>query len=113
MIRKSAGILAYRIVDGFTEVLLVHPGGPIFLQKYLGVWSDLGTWSIPKGEFENWEEPLIAAKRGFEEELGMNIDGKFIKLSPVRQKNGKIVFAYAIEAAIDVAHLISNTFAME
>ena len=105
MPKKSAGLLAYRIRDGLLEVFLGHPGGPFYVKK------DLGVWSIPKGEFET-EKPLAAAKREFFEETGFKITGKFIELTPVRQKSGKIVFAWAIEKDLDPSKLKSNVFTL-
>jgi predicted NUDIX family NTP pyrophosphohydrolase len=107
MTRKSAGILVYRHQNFKLEFLLVHPGGPVWAKK------DLGAWSIPKGEFED-EEPLIAAKREFQEEIGVPLgDEKFILLSPVKQKGGKIVHAWALDKDIDVSKMNSNTFVMQ
>ncbi len=80
-----------------------HPGGPFFVNK------DLGVWSIPKGEFEA-EKPLAAAKREFLEETGFKIVGNFVELTPVKQKSGKIVFAWAIEKDLAPSKLKSNTF---
>jgi predicted NUDIX family NTP pyrophosphohydrolase len=105
MAKKSAGLLAYRFNDGLLEVFLGHPGGPFFAKK------DLGVWSIPKGEFEN-EKPLAAAKREFLEETGFKISGKFIELAPVKQKSGKIVFAWAVEKDLDPTKLKSNMFTL-
>ena len=103
--KKSAGILLYRLEKGF-EVFLVHPGGPFFAQK------DLGAWSIPKGEFTD-EEPLEAAKREFQEEVGLALTGEFIELSPVKHKSGKMVFAWAQKGNVDPQSLVSNTFEMQ
>lgn len=105
--KQSAGILLYRRTNGATEFFLVHPGGPFFAKK------DAGAWSIPKGEFDETEMPLEAAKREFHEETGKEIDGEFIALSPVKQKSGKTVFAFAVEGDIDPAKIISNTFEIE
>ena len=105
--KKSAGLLLYRNVDGRLEVLLVHPGGPLWTGK------DEGIWSIPKGEFQPPEEPLTAARREFEEETGMTPGGNFIALDPVRQPSGKIVFAWAVAGDFDPARLKSNTFSLE
>jgi len=87
-------------------IFLVHPGGPFWVRK------DAGAWSIPKGEFED-EEPLVAAKREFLEETGLRVDGEFIPLAPVTQKNGKVVHAWAVEADIDPEEVSSNTFEIE
>jgi len=105
MAKKSAGLLAYRLKNGRLEVFLGHPGGPFYVKK------DLGVWSIPKGEFEN-EKPLAAAKREFSEETGFRVSGKFIELTPVKQKSGKVVFAWAIEKDLDPAKLKSNMFTL-
>ena len=105
--KKSAGILLYRLKNKFLEVFLVHPGGPFWIKK------DLGVWSIPKGEFTDDEKPLDAAKREFQEELGINFTGEFIPLTPIKQKSGKIVYAWALEGDIDPNQIKSNTFEME
>lgn len=107
MTKKSAGILAYRIREGMSEVFLVHPGGPFWAKK------DLGTWSIPKGEYEEGEDPLKAAKREFLEETGQQVDGTFIALKPCRLKSGKLVQAWAVEANPDENNIVSNEFETE
>lgn len=89
------------------EVFLVHPGGPYWAKK------DLGSWSIPKGEFDQ-EDPLLAAKREFYEETGLPApQGEYIPLTPVRQKGGKTVHAWGVEAEIDASQIHSNRFEME
>jgi len=105
--RKSAGILPYRIDNGYPEVFLVHPGGLFWKNK------DVGAWSVPKGELKENEDALNAAKREFREETGIEADGKFIPLTPVRQKSGKVVIAWALEKDIDPSALVSNTFDFE
>jgi predicted NUDIX family NTP pyrophosphohydrolase len=105
--KQSAGILLYRSSDPETEVLLVHPGGPFWKNK------DDGAWTIPKGEFEESEEPLAAAIREFKEETGFVIQGEFKALDPIQQKAGKVVYAWAIEGDIDAAKVKSNFFEME
>src|SRR4030095_8133982 len=103
----SAGLLVYRRQSGI-EVLLAHPGGPFWRNK------DEGAWTIPKGEFTDDEDPLAAAKREFEEELGAEPPvGDYIQLKPIKQKNGKIVHAWAVEGDVNPATLSSNTFEME
>lgn len=92
---------------GVPEVLLVHPGGPFWARR------DAGSWSIPKGEFGSDEEPLAAAIREFSEELGSRPEGSFLPLTPVRQRGGKLVTAFACEADFDVSTFVSNTFEME
>jgi predicted NUDIX family NTP pyrophosphohydrolase len=88
------------------QVLLVHPGGPFWKNK------DEGAWTIPKGEFTD-EEALDAAKREFHEETGMAVKGKFLALSPVKQKSGKWIYAFAIQGDINTDDIVSNTFDME
>jgi len=105
--KQSAGILAYRFVNECLEVFLVHPGGPFWSKK------DLGSWSIPKGEFNDDEDPLIAAQREFEEEVGVKLTGDEIALKPVKLKSGKIVYAWAVKADIDVSKCVSNQFEIE
>ena len=107
MPKKSAGLVLFRRVDGVPEVLLVHPGGPFWAKK------DDGAWSVPKGEFEEGEDPLAAALREFEEELGAPVIGAPLPLEPVRQPSGKIIYAWAVEADFDPARFRSNTFALE
>jgi predicted NUDIX family NTP pyrophosphohydrolase len=108
MPRISAGLLMYRRRPGGIEVLLVHPGGPYFRNK------DEGHWSIPKGEVEPGEPLVEVARREFEEEVGYaSGDGPLIELSPITQKRGKIVHAWAIEGDCDPSKGRSNTFTME
>jgi len=106
MVKQSAGILLYKKVNGEFFVLLAHPGGPFWAKK------DLGSWSIPKGEFTD-ETPLDAAIREFKEETGVDLQGDFIGLEPVRIKSGKTIFAFLHESDFDVNKLVSNTFEME
>jgi len=107
MSRISAGLLMYRRDDGTLQVLLAHPGGPYFQNK------DEGAWSIPKGEIELGEDLLEAAKREFEEEIGFTPTGPFIALTPVKQRGGKIVHAWAFEGDCDPSAIASNRFKME
>jgi predicted NUDIX family NTP pyrophosphohydrolase len=108
MAKQSAGILLYRFFkDKQLQVFLVHPGGPFFRNK------DDGSWSAPKGEFTDDEDPLDAAKREFLEETGQTIDGHFIPLEPITQKGGKKVYAWAVEGDIDHETIISNLFELE
>ena len=106
MPKRSAGLLMYRRND-LLEVLLAHPGGPFWAKK------DMGAWSIPKGEFYSGEDPLLAAKREFEEETGITPEGEFIALGELKQAGGKIVTAWAVEGDCDPSTLKSNTFSME
>lgn len=107
MKKRSAGILLYRSNDKGLEVLLAHPGGPFYTKR------DLGVWSIPKGEFNETENPEEAAIREFKEELGAEISGEMVELSPVIQKSGKEVIAWAVKGEFKPESLISNTFPME
>jgi len=97
----------YRWRDGRLEFLLVHPGGPFWARK------DEGAWTIPKGEFQPGEDPLAAAKREFEEELGFAPAGEFVQLEPIKQKSGKLVQAWAFEGDCDPIAVKSNTFSLE
>jgi predicted NUDIX family NTP pyrophosphohydrolase len=107
MKKTSAGVLLYRRKLGELEIFLVHPGGPFWAKK------DRGAWSIPKGEYTNSEEPLAAARREFQEETGLAIDGDFDELGEIRQAGGKIVSAWALEGDLDPAQLVSNRFQMQ
>ena len=107
MPRQSAGILLYRLRKGNPEVFLVHPGGPFWAKK------DLGAWSIPKGEFEEGENSLEAAKREFQEETGYVPTGDFISLGSVKQTSGKIIHAWAAQGELDPEKITSNTFSLE
>ena len=107
MPQKSAGILLYKVEKKILKIFLVHPGGPFWVKK------DEGAWSVPKGEFEVGEDPLDAAKREFEEETGIKISGDFLELAPIKQKSGKIVYAWVVEGDVDVSKIKSNEFEME
>jgi len=107
MSKQSAGLLVYRTQNGQLDVFLVHPGGPFWTKK------DMGAWSIPKGEFDD-EEPLLAAKREFQEETGFEPpQGEYLQLKPITQKSGKIVHAWAVAGDVDAEHIHSNDFEME
>ena len=105
--KKSAGLLLFREDSGELEVLLVHMGGPYWEKK------DDGSWSIPKGEFDEGEDPLNAAKREFEEETGTAPEGNFIQLDPLKQPSGKLIYAWALRADFDPTTLRSNMFSIE
>ena len=107
MKKRSAGILLFRKSEAGVEVFLVHPGGPFWAKK------DLGSWSLPKGEFEDSEDPLTAAKREFTEETGCVVDGAFVALGDLKQPSGKLISAWALEHDLDPAMVKSNTFPME
>jgi len=105
--RISAGLLMYRFHNGQLQVLLAHPGGPFLANK------DEGVWSVPKGELEPDEDLLEAAQREFKEEVGVAPVGPFIVLTPIKQKGGKIVHAWAFEGDCNPSECVSNMFTME
>jgi predicted NUDIX family NTP pyrophosphohydrolase len=108
MPKLSAGILLYRARQGAVEVLLVHPGGPFWAKK------DLGAWTIPKGEYEQGEDPLAAALREFQEETGHEPPAHgLVELGTIRQRGGKVLTAWAAAGDLDPATAVSNTFTME
>jgi predicted NUDIX family NTP pyrophosphohydrolase len=105
---RSAGILLHRRRGERLEVLLVHPGGPFWARR------DEGAWSIPKGEYSGEEDPLLAARREFEEELGSPPpNGPAEDLGEIRQRGGKLVRAWAVPGDLDADAIVSNTFELE
>lgn len=104
MPRTSAGIALYRRAGDGIELFLAHPGGPFWKNK------DEGAWTFPKGEYTADEDPLVAARREFREEIGFDLDGEFIDLGAVTQSGGKIVRVFATEGDCDPAAVRSNTF---
>jgi predicted NUDIX family NTP pyrophosphohydrolase len=107
MSKESAGLLLYRRRRGRLEVFLVHPGGPFWAKK------DTNAWSIPKGEYGPDEDPLTAACREFTEETGFTATGPFVPLTPLKQKSGKIIHAFACEGDAVPEELKSNTFTLQ
>ena len=108
MAKRSAGILLHRSGPEGVEVLLVHPGGPFWAKK------DAGVWSIPKGEYEDGEDPFAAAVREFEEETGTALPADdAVELGSIRQKSGKEVTAWGVAGDLDPASVRSNTFTMQ
>jgi predicted NUDIX family NTP pyrophosphohydrolase len=111
MPRQSAGILLYRLRNGRLEVLLAHPGGPVWRRR------DAGAWSIPKGEPDDGEadDLLAVARREFEEETGhpIGLDARPLALGSIRQKGGKVVHGWAVEGDLDPAAAHSNLTRME
>ncbi len=103
----SAGILPYRRTVAGLEVLLVHPGGPFWKNK-----GD-GAWSIAKGLLESGEDVRAAALREFAEETGVALEGELLPLGVERQPSGKTIHAFAVEAELDAAAIVSNTFELE
>jgi predicted NUDIX family NTP pyrophosphohydrolase len=107
-VRRSAGLLLYRRAGDHLEVLLAHPGGPLWTKR------DAGAWTVPKGEVEAGEDPPAVARREFEEETGHPVpDGELVSLGEIRQKSGKYVVAWAAEGDLDPATAKSNTFPLE
>lgn len=108
MAKLSAGLLLFRIVDDVVEVLIAHPGGPLWARK------DDGAWSIPKGEYDDGDDPWSVAQREFHEELGSPAPaGDRIELGSVKQSGGKVVTAFAVRGDFDAETAQSNTFEME
>ena len=104
MPRTSAGIALFRRTGTGLELFLAHPGGPFWRNK------DEGAWTFPKGEHTPDEDPLVAARREFREEIGLDLDGEFLDLGSVKQSGGKIVRIFAIEGDCDPGAIRSNTF---
>lgn len=108
MAKKSAGLLLYRFKNNLIEILLVHPGGPFWQKK------DIGAWSIPKGEVEEGEEMLKAAFRETEEETGVKLqENNPLPLNPVKQKSGKVIYAFTQQTDVNIENIKSNLFEME
>jgi predicted NUDIX family NTP pyrophosphohydrolase len=104
----SAGILLYRRREDGLEVLLVHPGGPVWAKR------DAGAWSMPKGECQPGEDPRATARREFAEELGTQPPaGPELELGEVRLRSRKRVLAWALEGDLDPRTFVSNTFSLE
>lgn len=109
MAKKSAGLVVYHYDENnVVKVLLVHPGGPLFVRK------DNGVWSIPKGEYNDDEDALTVAQREFEEETGNVVSDKpFIPLTSVKLKSGKVITAWAVNEYFEIPFIKSNLFQME
>lgn len=107
-VKNSAGILLFRDLDGMVEVLIGHMGGPFWARK------DAGGWSIPKGECGAHERLEEAARREFEEELGLPVPaGELIELGAAKLSSGKVVTIWALEGDLDPADVVPGTFEME
>ena len=102
MIKRSAGLLMYRIRSGSLEVFLVHPGGPFWASR------DRGAWTIPKGTINPDEQPMAAALREFQEETGFLPAAPYVELGSIRQTGGKLVYAWGFAGDCDPAKLVSN-----
>ncbi|MEU9196096.1 NUDIX domain-containing protein [Streptomyces hundungensis] len=106
--KRSAGLLLYRRAGDGIEVLVGHMGGPFFARR------EAGAWSVPKGEFGSEERPEAAARREFEEELGLPApEGALVPLGDIVQRGGKTVTVWAMEADLDPAGAVPGTFTME
>ncbi|MEU9518900.1 NUDIX domain-containing protein [Streptomyces sp. NPDC048224] len=107
--RRSAGLLLHRRgLGGELQVLLGHMGGPFYSRR------DAGAWTVPKGEYDPAEPAWEAARREFEEELGLPPpEGEAVPLGEVRQAGGKVVTVWAVEADLDPATVLPGTFTME
>lgn len=107
-VKRSAGVLLYRRGPQGTEVLLGHMGGPFWQRR------DAGAWSMPKGEYRPPETARAAARREFEEELGVAVPpGELLPLGEARQRSAKILTAWALEADLDPERVVPGTFEME
>jgi len=107
MAPQSAGILLFRKTAGTVQFLLAHPGGPFWSKK------DEGSWSIPKGLYQEHETAIDAARRELQEEIGLTITGELVELGNFKQPSGKMISAWAAESDFDVAELRSNSFSLE
>jgi predicted NUDIX family NTP pyrophosphohydrolase len=107
MSKLSAGVALYRRTETRIEVFLVHMGGPFWAKK------DDGAWTFPKGEYDEGEDPLTAARREFHEETGFDVEGDFVPLDPIKQRGGKTIRLWAIEGDCDAAAIRSGTFSLE
>ena len=105
---RSAGILLWRRRGDDLEVFIAHMGGPFWAKK------DAAAWSIPKGEYVDDEDELVAAAREFEEEIGVPAPPlDYVRLGEFRQSSGKVVVVFAAESTLEVETVVSNTFPLE
>lgn len=107
MPRQSAAVLAYRLDGDQPAFLLVHPGGPLWRSR------DLGAWSLPKGLVETGEDPQVAARREFREEVGLDLDGPLLALTPRLAYRGKVILPWLVKADLDLSQFKSQTFRLE
>lgn len=102
--KRSAGILPFKIRNGRLMVYLGHFGGPFWAHKKR-------SWGVIKGEVEEGEEDLEAAKREFAEETGKVVEGEFLDLGEFKTSN-KILHIFAIQKDLDT-DIRSNMVQME
>lgn len=106
--KVSSGLLVYRYRNNIFEVLLAHPGGPFWANK------DDGAWTIPKGEVSEDEDPLAAARREFEEEIGQVAPrNKSFYLDSIKRRDGKVIHVWAVQGDLDASAIQSNMFTVE
>lgn len=105
--KRSAGIVPYKIIDGRLFVFLAHPGGPF--------WAGSDAWSICKGEYVlSKESALHAALREFREETGHEIkNSRLLFLGSSKQKSKKLITIFAVNEDVDATDIKSNTFFRE
>jgi predicted NUDIX family NTP pyrophosphohydrolase len=106
---RSAGILLYRQGGaGGLEVWIGHMGGPFWAGK------KVHSWSLPKGEYQDGEDPLAAARREFTEEIGTPPPAAdYALLGEFRQPSGKRITVFTAAADFQPAEIVSNTFPLE
>lgn len=87
--RKSVGIIPYKIVNGKLMFFVGHPGG--CRHNY---------WAYMKGGIEGHEEEIDTALREFREESGVDLSSRksdLVYLGQVKQNPKKKVSAFSIE----------------
>lgn len=105
--KRSAGTLIHRRGEHGLQVLLVHPGGPMWTGR------DAGCWQIPKGLVEPGEDDEAAARREVGEELGIRIDAPLVPLGDLHQSRAKTVAAFAVAMDVDTGGVVSNDTVIE
>jgi predicted NUDIX family NTP pyrophosphohydrolase len=110
----SCGVLMHYTNEKDTYFLLVHPGGPYYEGR------DLGVWSIPKGINDSSQSDLEAAKREVQEETGIvSKDGEFVDLGTLEKPRKKYhMFGLEVSESVYNKYKVesippSNTFELE